>query len=102
MRKQRAEVNGQEQYIAPWPRLGHARRPGKTANPAATAKPEDRQSLYIGPEAEALHEARLKARDCEAGDCIGDDGVNVAQIELGFGYRLGRDPLQEVEPMALE
>ena len=98
---QRAEVDREEQYVGAGPRLRHAGGAGKAADAGAAAQPEHGQPLDVGAEGEAVHQARLQARDGEPGDRVGDDDIDIAQAEAGFGDGLDGDLLQEVERVPL-
>ena len=98
---ERAQVDGEKQNVGAGPRLRHARRAGEPADAAAAAEPEDRQPLDVRTEGEPVHEAGFEAGDREAGDRVGDDGVDVAKRKTGLGHRLRRHPLQQVERVTL-
>ena len=76
---ERAQIDGEKQNVGAGPRLRHARRAGEPADTATATQPEDRQPLDVRAEGEPVHEAGVEARDREAGDRVGDDGVDVAQ-----------------------
>ena len=100
-RAQRAQLDAQEQDIGAGAALGQLGRTGEPADAAAAPEAEDRQPLDGGAEVHAVHEQGIEARDCEPGDGVDDDEVDIGGHQAGFGDRLGGNLLEEDHRLAL-
>ena len=101
-RAQAAQIDGEEEHVAARHGLGDADRTRQPANAAAAAETEDRQALDLAREGQTVDEARLEARNRQAGDGVDHDGADVCERDAGSGHGFERGFLQQRQRMALE
>ena len=78
---------------------GSSRKP---RNPAAAAKPEDRQPIDRSRQIEPVHQFRIETRYGKAGNGIDDDGADILELDAGGTDRAFCHLLEQVERMVQE
>ncbi|HWS10104.1 MAG TPA: hypothetical protein VN362_19880 [Xanthobacteraceae bacterium] len=80
---QAAQVDGEEQHMRALGRLRQPRRPRQAGDAAAAAETEDRQPFHRRLELETVEQLGVEARYREPGDRIGDENVDLGELDAG-------------------
>jgi len=88
---QRAKFERDQQHVAAGPRLREPGRDRKSGHAARAAEPEHRHPRYVGSEAHLAGDTRVQRRCRDPGRTDGDDGIDIASIEIGAHDGLARD-----------
>ena len=99
---QAAQIDGEEQHMRALGRLREPRRPRQAGDAAAAAETEDRQPFHRRLELEAIEQFCVEARYGEPGDRIGDENVDLGELDAGRRRCLERHIRQEIKRMLLK